>query len=142
MDTVKFQALSLDSRNCIKSRVTVVNMRGQKSEETVAMWDTGASVCGITHALYERLGFVPEYKMTARAFDGPKTVDVCMGALMIGKIIMKQVRFMVYDKLDDDVDLVIGLDVILMGDFSLRKLPGSTEVSFSVPPETVDGMTK
>ena len=98
-----------------------------------ALWDTGAVTSVIDKSLVEKLGLVPFDSgrvYTAQGFyeSSMYLVDV----LLPNNIIVKGLR--VGDGEFQGFDMLIGMDVISLGDFHLTN-DGNTVFKFVIPPE-------
>ena len=99
-----------------------------------ALWDTGAVTSVIDKSLVEKLGLVPfdsGRAYTAQGFyvSSMYLVDV----LLPNNIIVKGLR--VGDGEFQGFDMLIGMDVISLGDFHLTN-DGNTVFRFAIPPES------
>ena len=99
-----------------------------------ALWDTGAVTSVIDKSLVEKLGLVPfdiGRAYTAQGFyeSSMYLVDV----LLPNNIIVKGLR--VGDGDFQGFDMLLGMDVISLGDFHLTN-DGNTVFKFVIPPES------
>jgi hypothetical protein len=58
-------------------------------------------------------------------------VEVSIG--LPNRVMVEEVNVMICD-LKQDIDLLIGMDIILLGDFSISNGEGKTLFSFAIPP--------
>lgn len=99
----------------------------------VAVWDTGATNTIITPEIVEKLGLKPAMAGGLSGIGG----DVESGIYKInlglpGGILVYDVPAFVSDQLDD-YEMLIGMDVILLGDFCLSNKDDRTVFSFRIP---------
>lgn len=99
----------------------------------VAVWDTGATNTIITPEIVEKLGLKPAMTGGLSGIGG----DVESGIYKInlglpGGILVYDVPAFVSDQLDD-YEMLIGMDVILLGDFCLSNKDDRTVFSFRIP---------
>lgn len=109
---------------------TKESMRVVKSR---ALWDTGAVTSVIDKSLVEKLGLVPFD--TGRAYTAQGFYDSSMYLLDVmlpNNIIVKGLR--VGDGEFQGFDMLLGMDVISLGDFHLTN-DGNTVFKFVIPPE-------
>jgi predicted aspartyl protease len=105
--------------------------------EISALWDTGAVVTCITPAVRDRLKLLPfdadDAVMLAgiggEVPAGFSFVNICLPH----NIEIKSCPVYVLD-LPGDEDMIIGMDIITMGDFAVCNADGKTSFSFVMPP--------
>lgn len=102
-----------------------------------ALWDTGATCCGITHRLIENMNLVPiEKDVDLKTSAGNTTTDVYLTGVLISGLAsisgLKTIRQEI-----DDCDFVIGMNFISQGDFVIKNINGKTAVSFTYPPQYI-----
>ena len=101
--------------------------------KTRALWDTGAVTSVIDKSLVKKLGLVPFD--TGRAYTAQGFYDSSMYLLDVmlpNNIIVKGLR--VGDGEFQGFDMLLGMDVISLGDFHLTN-DGNTVFKFVIPPE-------
>jgi len=98
-----------------------------------AIWDTGATGTVITKKVVDELGLKPVRKTKVRHANGEAIVNV----YYINLFLPNQVAFkfipVTEGILGDDASVLIGMDVITMGDFAVSNFNGKTTFSFRVP---------
>ena len=99
-----------------------------------ALWDTGATNTGISKRVVEKLGLVPDTYGDSHHAQGtthnvPRYVinlslppNVGFSGINVGEV-----------SLPDDVDVLIGMDIIALGDFSVTNKNNETHFSFRIP---------
>lgn len=96
------------------------------------LWDTGASGSVVSKNVVEKLGLKPIGKSKVFHANGESVVNV----YAINLFLPNQVGFQ-FVKVTEGVlsgfDLLIGMDIITMGDFSITNVGGKTTFSFRVP---------
>lgn len=96
------------------------------------LWDTGASGTVISKNVVDQLGLKPIGKSKVFHANGESIVNV----YAINLFLPNQVAFQ-FVKVTEGVlsgfDLLIGMDIITMGDFSITNVAGKTTFSFRVP---------
>ncbi len=99
-----------------------------------ALWDTGASISCISDRLVQQLDLhLLDHEKVVTA-SGVENMPLLMGHL----VFPNQTHFLGWEILqfrygDDDCDLIIGMDVINQGDFSITNFGGRTLFSFRIP---------
>jgi len=97
-----------------------------------AQWDTGASGTVLSEKLVEDLGLIPISMTEARGCSGAYEtgiyyVDVYLpNGVTITKLQVTHGQF-------EDIDVLIGMDIIGSGDFSVSNFDGKTTFSFRMP---------
>lgn len=106
--------------------------------EFTGLWDTGASGTVISQNVVQQLNLKPISKAKVYHANGSSVVNV----FAINLFLPNQVAFpfvKVTEGVLNGTDLLIGMDVITQGDFSISNLGGKTTFSFRVPSlKTVD----
>lgn len=100
-----------------------------------ALWDTGASTSSISGAFADRVG-IPALDFTrihgaggvhdSRVFR----VDLTIPGTQVHVTDVQATEFVAHD-----FDMLIGMDIITLGDFSVTNADGKTVFSFRVPPD-------
>jgi predicted aspartyl protease len=107
---------------------------GQHPEisQFIGLWDTGASGTVISKTVVEKLDLKPIGKSKVFHANGESIVNV----YAINLFLPNQVGFQfvrVTEGVLSGFDLLIGMDIITTGDFSLSNVGGKTTFSFRVP---------
>lgn len=122
--------------NAITTPVEVKNLFTQTTLSTKAIWDTGATISVVTKDLVSQLGLIPVGKTNVLGVHGSKLVNVYFVNLTLNnKEISLDIRVTECDALsaDNSIGMLIGMDVITKGDFSITNYHGQTVMSFRVP---------
>lgn len=104
-----------------------------------AIWDTGATHTAITERVVKECGLVPIGMARVRGAHGSKDVQTFIIDVMLPSEVM--VGFVTASQLDGVVgsaDVLIGMDIIALGDFAVGSKKGLTLFSFRIPPQGVD----
>ena len=103
-----------------------------------AIWDTGATGSVIRQDVVDALGLKPIGQTKAGTAAGVVDSDVYLICFRIpGKIHFPQLPVTV-GKMQDPVQVLIGMDVIGSGDFSVTNHGGFTDMHFTCPSNGVD----
>ncbi|MBS1777851.1 MAG: SEC-C domain-containing protein [Bacteroidetes bacterium] len=99
-----------------------------------ALWDTGASNCVITKRLIDALGIQPFTKATVHHGGGTTQCGVYkINIVLPNNVIIPYVNATEGQATTGGFDMIIGMDLITMGDFAITNLGGKTMVSFRTP---------
>ena len=119
-------------------KTTPQQLKNIKGIQCTCLWDTGASSSCISQRLAKDLGLIQAGVANTFTAAGPsqtKTYVVNIGLLNHVQIPMVQVSEAVLN----GFDVLIGMDIITLGDFSITNVGGRTIFSFRVPStETID----
>lgn len=105
-----------------------------------AMWDTGATMSGISRPLAERM----KLKRTREAYTthakGQEITNVYTIDLYLpNNIAIPQIEVLEVESFKGDFDIIIGMNIIALGDFSITNVAGKTTFSFRIPSvKTID----
>jgi len=117
----------------LKTEIEVVNPFTKERKTYSAMWDTGATDSVIVKKVYDELNLFAIDRITVQGVNSVKDVDVAMIDIILpNKIIFPKHRVTVCEM--NDIDMLIGMDIISKGDFSISNFDGKTLFSFSIPP--------
>ena len=107
---------------------------------SVAIWDTGATGSVITKRLVDLLNLKPISKQAVRGVTGEKLSNVYMVHIMLpNNMLLTYVRVIECEDILGDSSLLIGMDIISLGDFSITNVKGKTVMSYRYPSlEVVD----
>jgi predicted aspartyl protease len=109
-------------------------MPDRKGIKVKALWDTGASGTVITPEVSKELGLVPIDRIRVAGVNNVSIADVVEVSIGLpNRVMVEDVNVMICD-LKQDIDMLIGMDIILLGDFSISNGDGKTLFSFAIPP--------
>ncbi len=128
----KYPALTPDLNTDIEVYpVSSVNHQGTTA---YAIWDTGASQTVITHRLMSRLNLIPIETKLVYGVNSKQLVDVVAISIKLPNgFLIPNIRVFVCD-IPSPIDLLIGMDVIQLGDLHISNTGGHTLFSFVTPP--------
>ena len=108
-----------------------------------AIWDTGATGTGINILLGKKLNLEPIGRNTVRGAHGKKEVEIYAINIQLDNTIFKKIAVAGLD-LGDKTDIIIGMDIITLGDFAISNAHGKTTFTYVVPPfnEKIDFVEK
>lgn len=110
--------------------------------KTKALWDTGATNSVITKDTVSKLGILPISKTIASHAGGESTVNVYLINIYLpNKIIIPGVRVTECEN-KDNFGVIIGMDIITLGDFAVTNLNQNTVFSYRFPSSEVIDFVK
>ncbi len=99
----------------------------------VAIWDTGATNSVITQRVIQECNLKPISVTKVNTANGEHLSNVYLtGIWLPNKVRIAQVR-VTEGKIADPVDVLIGMDIICLGDFAVSNKDGKTNFSFRIP---------
>jgi len=106
-----------------------------------AIWDTGATCSVITKDVAKKLGLEPVSKTIVRGVGGEKIENVYLVNFYLpNKVMIPFVRITECDELGgNEFGVLIGMDIISIGDFAVTNVNGKTTMSYRYPSiKTID----
>jgi hypothetical protein len=101
-----------------------------------ALWDTGATISAITPKLVRELSFIPAGTIAISGITGALDVKFVLAAIQFPDgILRKNIKMAVCD-FSQEINIILGMDIITLGDFQLLHGNNSTVFSFTSPPST------
>lgn len=128
--TIRYKGIA----NVISTPVEVFIPDTKNNMQVSAIWDTGATGTAITSHLVQQLGLVPTGKKTVNTAGGSfvqntYTVDVGLpNSVLVQSVIATEVP-----GLSSNNEVLIGMDIISLGDFSITQYNRKTCMSFRIP---------
>lgn len=119
--------------------VTPVELKDPFSNSNITtngIWDTGATDSVITKSAAALLGLKPIQKAVVNGVHGPREVNVYyINITLNNKSITLNAKVTECEELsmDHGSGMLIGMNIISMGDFSITNFGGNTVMSFRVP---------
>lgn len=105
----------------------------KKGLKVIALWDTGATCTAISKRVVEQLNLKPFDKAENDTAAGKQIVDVhYIDIILPNRVIIPNLR--VTECILSDFDVLIGMDIISMGDFAISNAGGKTHFSYCIPP--------
>lgn len=99
-----------------------------------ALWDTGATSSCISDQVVSSLGLITTGKTLIKTPAGPKEVSTYLIDIVLpNNVCVSDVRVCDSDIGLQGLDLLIGMDIIGLGDFSVSNYNGNTAFSFRIP---------
>jgi predicted aspartyl protease len=107
---------------------------------TKALWDTGATNCVVTKQTAKNLNLKPISVSKVSHADGVSLANVYLvNVYLPNNLVIPTVRVTECADNSGNFGVIIGMDVITMGDFSITNSEDKTTVSFRIPSiKTID----
>lgn len=122
--------------DCITTNVTVKNTFNDTKVSTNGIWDTGATGSVITKSTAQQLGLKPVSIAKVRGVHGERNANVYVVEITLhNDQITLTTSVTECDELSGDksIGVLIGMDIIQMGDFCITHENGETIMSFIQP---------
>jgi predicted aspartyl protease len=97
------------------------------------IWDTGATATVITQKVVDECALKPIGMTRVHGADGEFTTEVYLASLLLLNGIGIRTLKVTRGKLGPGADLLIGMDIIGLGDFVVTNHNGKTVLSFRIP---------
>ena len=120
----------------IATDVTIKNRLGNQFITTKGIWDTGAQNSVITQKAAYELGLVALGRTKTTGVHGAKEVNIYSIEIVLNnpnitiKCLVTECERL---SKDGSINLLIGMNIISMGDFVLSNYDGKTSMTFRVP---------
>ena len=126
---------------CLPVTLEEAKTREVELRKYLAIWDTGATHSAITKKVVGDLGLKPTGLRETRHADGKSInntylVNISLpNGVMVEQVRVTEVKLIPDDNTSDDEQpqLLIGMDIIGLGDFAVTNADGRTTLSFRVP---------
>jgi len=117
-------------------QITAPRANGHTNSESPvffkAIWDTGATNSVISDVVVKALNLLPIGKVEVHTAGGSLTANVYLVNITLpNNITVPNVR--VSEGIIQGSEMLIGMDIISLGDFSVTNMNGRTTMSFRVP---------
>jgi predicted aspartyl protease len=138
-DNERHYALDAEYEKVVREITTPVSLFSSyasasgKSVKTSAVWDTGATHSVLSPKVVKELGLKAIDTCVVRGINNSQTSDVVVATISLtDDLVLTGRRFSVNDI--PGTDVLIGMDIIMMGDFVINNADGKTLFSFAIPP--------
>lgn len=120
--------------NKIINSVIAINNITQLTMPAKALWDTGATGTCISKELVQKLKLQPIGMQRIQTPSGTAIVNQYKMNIMLNKeVIVKNVSVIDSEMGNQNIDILIGMDIITFGDFGISNFEDKTQFSFRVP---------
>lgn len=136
-----FKAFTLKAAgilNMLKTNTLILSNFRKESNNYIpklwtGLWDTGASRSSITQRIVDDLSLIPVGRNNVSTANGVVPVNTyCVDIGLPNGVTVSNVIVSCCD-LGDDIDVLIGMDIIKHGDFSITNINHKTTFSFRIP---------
>ncbi len=105
-----------------------------------ALWDTGASNSSITKQKADEIGLVPIGKVEVHHAGGKSLQNVyLLNIYLPNRFSIATVRVTECSSVAGGFDFIVGMEIIILGDFAITNVGGKTTVTFRMPStKTID----
>jgi hypothetical protein len=116
------------------SQASDISGTNQEMVKALGIWDTGATNTAISQKLASQLSLKPISQARVDGVHGHETVNVYMvdivlpNRVLIGSVKVSEAKNLL------DCDLLIGMDLICLGDFAVTNHENKTTLTFRIPP--------
>ncbi len=107
------------------------NVKPANTRDCKGIWDTGATGSVVTQAVVDDLGIEPIGFTQVHTANGSTVSPVYLVAVLLPNKVSIDTRVTMAPL--EGCDVLIGMDVISLGDFSVTNFNGKTTVSFRIP---------
>ncbi len=106
-----------------------------KDLEVEAIWDTGATRTAISRSIVRKLNLIPIARTNVQAAGNSYISDVYKVDIFLpNRVIVNDVHVTEAKNIQDS-EILIGMDIINIGDFSITNADEKTYFSFRFPPD-------
>lgn len=134
--TLKYQGIShmliSDCGICTQYNPETYKIQNPEIKKYKGLWDTGATGTVITKKVVEELGLVPTGFINSYHANGSSIVNTYLVNVTLPNGVMIH-TVKVTEGILNGFDVLIGMDVITKGDFSITNKDGKTVFSFQIP---------
>ena len=99
-----------------------------------ALWDTGAMLSATTPQVAQRLNLNPFNRIKVNGINNSSMADVVKVSIRLPNLVELINYNIAVCNLVQNVDFLIGMDIIQLGDFSISNGRGKTLFTFAMPP--------
>jgi len=109
-------------------------MQSQNVIKIRALWDTGAMLSAVTPEIAKKLNLISINRIKVNGIGSYCIADIVRVSIRLPNLVeLKNARISVLN-LVKDIDMLIGMDIIQLGDFSISNGAGKTLFTFAMPP--------
>jgi len=107
----------------------------EASLKVKVLWDTGATGTCVLTDVVEKLSIVPTGKENISTPSGTQTVDTFLVDIVLpNRVEVKEVKVRHVDEIGKQgIGALVGMDIILLGDFAVSNCNSETVFSFRIP---------
>lgn len=137
----KISAFTLRSQGILNMLQTDTLILSTVRDDTVSytpkmwkgLWDTGASRSSITQRIVDDLSLIPIGNTKISTANGEVVVNTYLVDVGLPNGVTIKNVLVTCSNLGDNIDVLIGMDIIKHGDFSITNVDNKTTFSFRTP---------
>jgi len=139
MPNQRHESFSIEYKNIVPELITEVELFNplniEKNIKTLAIWDTGATISSIAPDVLKKLDLEPVDSIMIEGVNSLERCDLVLVHVGLpNAILVQNVKPAVCVFSPIDLGLIIGMDIIKLGDFMISNSQGKTLFSFATPP--------
>lgn len=141
----KHSAFTVSYSNIQNKLITEVNLYNDTGRKIIAkaLWDTGATTTCISYNIAKKLELPVFGKSHIQTPSGEIDVNTYLiNIILPNDVEVKDVQVCDSAIGDQNLDVLIGMNIISQGDFSVSNYNGKTTFSFRTPPHSVIDFVK
>ena len=122
--------------NCLPRKLitSVKIISGEKETEINALWDTGATGTCISREVVQQLELIPTGMMTIQTASGTEDVNTyAVNIILPNNVGVQGVPVCDSAIGEQGIGMLVGMDIIQMGDFSVTNVNKKTVFTFRIP---------
>lgn len=132
---VIYRAFTIDyhgKSNKLKTQISISN--GSSAITGIALWDTGATTTCISEGVAQQLNLVPTGMMNIQTPSSTKAVKTYLVNVGLpNHLNVNDVQVCETDIGKQSIEMLIGMDIITLGDFSVSNFNNNTVFTFRFP---------
>ena len=107
--------------------------KNANQEEFIAIWDTGATSTAISSKVVQKCGLIPTGKATINTANGQSIVNTYLVDIELpNNVNIPGIQATEFTAVEGS-DLLIGMDIIGLGDFAISNFEEKTTFTFRIP---------
>lgn len=120
--------------NKIINAVVVINTENNLTVPATSLWDTGATGTCISYELAQKLHLTPIGFQCIQTPSGSAQVKQYKVHIVLNQeLVVQDVTVFDSEIGQQGLDVLIGMDIISLGDFAISNYKGTTQFSFRIP---------
>ena len=132
MDTHAFITINDALTKTLTNDVSV--MAGKKTIKATALWDTGATSSCVSERVVKELNPPLRGKTTIRTPSGEDVANIYEVNILLPNKVNVERTLVIESKIGNQgIDVLIGMDIIAIGDFAVSNFDGKTSFTFRIP---------
>ena len=137
-----FTAKAERRSNVLQAEIGICNNEGQREEAIrsppdhfyQAVWDTGATHTSVTPKVARECGLTIISKADVTGVHGTKRSNVYLVDVFLpNRVVVHEVRVVEVLEVSGPAEVLVGMDIIGLGDFGVNNYEGKTSFTFRMP---------